>query len=253
MVVLMLTNKNMNLKNTFFTLIISMICVMSYSQDRKVAVVTFYADKTIDLSQVSPTADFIARNTELSESESFNLKEPLKKFHNEFFENYVKNFPFEVLEEKEVTNNENYKAYTPDYKKDLLPHVEALFETIDGYKVLRQTKTVVEDLTAMADKLGVDGIMFVYLNFDFNKTGVGKFGYFSIRAHVEIDLYDKKGKSVFLFNELAGSTKKAVMVGGIPVMSPDKIQPMCESAIENLMEDLDKKIERLSKKVDRKF
>jgi len=243
----------MKLKPKFLVLAIILINAVSFSQERKVGVVTFYADKTIDLSQVDASADFIAKNTKLSEDPSFNLEAPLKKFHDAFFDSYVKNFPFEVLDEDKILNNDTYKEYAPTYDKNKEAFLESSYESIEGYKIIRQAGPVVSEVAAMAEELGVDGVMFVYLKFDFNKTGVGKFGYYSIRAYVEIDLYDKTGKSIFQFNELAGSKKKAVMVGGIPVMTPDKIQPMCESAIESLMEDMDKKLERLSKKVDRKF
>ena len=41
------------------------------------------------------------------------------------------------------------------------------------------------------------------------------------------------------------------MVGGIPVMSPKKILPMCESALEKLMKDLEKRLPKIIKKADK--
>lgn len=38
------------------------------------------------------------------------------------------------------------------------------------------------------------------------------------------------------------------MVKGIPVMKPEKILPMCESALNELMGDLEKRIEKIVKK-----
>lgn len=43
------------------------------------------------------------------------------------------------------------------------------------------------------------------------------------------------------------------MVKGIPVMQPEKILPMCESALNELMGDLDKRIEKIVKKTDAKL
>lgn len=243
----------MNMKSFLIAFALIILNAATYAQDRKVGVVTFYADKTIDLSQVSATADFVAKNTSLSEDPKFNLEAPLKKFHSEFFANYVKNFPFQVVDENSITSNTTYVNYTPGNDNMGVKYEDKLFEKIEGYKVIRPFTPNVKEVAAMANELGVDGIMFVYLYFDFNKTAIGKLGYFSIRAHVAIDLYDKNGKSIFQFNELAGSKKKVPMVGGWPVMDPDKIQPMCEDAVAELMEDMNKKLERLAKKVDRKF
>ncbi|MEN8887138.1 MAG: hypothetical protein ABF246_12175, partial [Winogradskyella sp.] len=111
----------------------------------------------------------------------------------------------------------------------------------------------VKNLKPIAEALGADAIMIVRLDYRFKKTGVGKFGYFSIQSSVRIDLFSKDNNSIFQFSEIAGSKKKAVMVGGIPVMTPDKIQPMCESATQELIKDMNKKIDRLSKKVNKKL
>lgn len=243
----------MMIKKTI-TLVLLMVALMSYAQQKKVAVVTFFADKSIDLSQISPTADLVLKNTKLAEDPNFNLGKILKTFHNEFFNSYVKNFPFEVIKESDVLANEAYKSFKADYSQLMISHVEDLYEVIDGYKLIRPYKLVVDQTNAkLAKELGADGVMFVRISFDFNKTGIGKFGYISVRAKARIDLYDKNGKSIFQFSEIAGSKKKAPMVGGVPVMTPEKIFPMCESAVEKLMKDMNKKLARLSKKTKKKF
>ena len=38
------------------------------------------------------------------------------------------------------------------------------------------------------------------------------------------------------------------MVGGVPVVKPEKILPMCESALQELMGDLRKRIAKIVKK-----
>ena len=231
------------------------LAIMANAQKKKVAVITFQADKSIDLSEVDASADFIAKNTKLSDNPDFNLKEPLKKFHEAFFNSYVEEFDFELIPEEkvlELPEYKNFEAKHGDYKN--IGGQEA-FETIDGYKVIRNygSRLEVDNLKPIAEALGADAVMFVRLNYRFNKTGIGKLGYFSIQAIVSLDLYSKDNKSIFQFNELAGSKKKAAMVGGLPVMSPKKIQPMCESATEELIEDMNKKIKRLAKKANKKM
>jgi len=234
---------------TIFSLLLTLAI---YGQQKKIAVLTFYADKNIDLSAISPTADLVLKNTALAQDPTFILTPVLEKFHKAFFTQYLKNLPFEVIEEKVVHENQKYRDYGPISKKGIA-YEAAQYSVVEGYQVIRPSRTKATETIGLAKELGVDGIMFVRLTFDFNKTGVGKFGYVSIRAKLSIDLYDKNGRSIFQFHELAGSKKKAVMVGGVPIMSPKKILPMCESAVDQLMKDLDKKVKRIAKKTIKKL
>ena len=51
-----------------------------------------------------------------------------------------------------------------------------------------------------------------------------------------------------MINENERSKKTMVMVGGIPVLDVDKILPNCESALTELMGDLNKLIEKMVEK-----
>ncbi|WP_034059862.1 hypothetical protein [Lacinutrix jangbogonensis] len=228
--------------------------MLGNAQKKKVAVITFYADKTIDLSALSASADLIAKNTELSDDPDFNLTEPLKKLHKAFFSEYAKNFDFEIIDENEVLSNETYKAFVPTYQEGntFLTNVETT-TAIEGYNVIPSYRKNIKDLKGVAEALGVDALLFVNLSFGFVKTGIGSFGYVSVQARYSMDLFTKDNNSIFQFNEIAGSKKKAVMVAGIPVMKPNKIQPMCVSAVDKLMKDLNKKVQRLAKKANKKM
>ena len=243
-----------NIKAIVLMTFLSLSMLIGNAQKKKVAVITFYADKTIDLSALSASADLIAKNTKLSDDPDFNLTEPLKKLHNAFFSEYTKNFDFEIIDEKEVLSNEVYKEFVANYEEagSLLTNVETT-TTIEGYNVIPSYRRNVKDLKVVAEALGVDAIMFVNLSFGFVKTGIGSLGYVSVQARYAMDLFTKDNNSIFQFREIAGSKKKAVMVGGIPVMNTSKIQPMCESAVEKLMKDLNKKVQRLAKKANKKM
>jgi hypothetical protein len=43
------------------------------------------------------------------------------------------------------------------------------------------------------------------------------------------------------------------MVAGVPVLDLDKIKPLCEEAAENLMKDMQEKMPKLAKKVEKNF
>lgn len=103
-----------------------------------------------------------------------------------------------------------------------------------------------------ADK--ADGVMFVYVNFAFEKGfGIGSTMTIKMRATTRVALYNKTGEKVFAFYENERSKKTGVMVGGVPVVKPEKILPMCESALQELMGDLRKRIAKIVKKSDVKL
>lgn len=243
------------MKKITFVIAFLSLFMISNAQKKKVAIVTFYADKTIDLSEVDASADFIAKSTNLSNDPNFNLSEPLEDFHKAFFNDYVGEFDFELVSEETVLALPEYKEFEAEYGDYKNLGNQEAFEAVEGYKVIQSfgSRLEVKNLEPIADALGVDAVMFVRLSYKFNKTGIGKLGYYSVQARVSLDLFSKDNKSIFQFSEIAGSKKKAVMVGGIPVMTPEKIQPMCESATEELIKDMNKKIDRLSKKANKKL
>jgi len=103
-----------------------------------------------------------------------------------------------------------------------------------------------------ADK--ADGVMFVYVNFSFEKGfGIGSTMNIKMRATTRIALYNKTGEKVFAFEENERSKKTGVMVGGVPVVKPEKILPMCESALTELMGDLKKRIAKIVSKAEKKL
>ena len=70
---------------------------------------------------------------------------------------------------------------------------------------------------------------------------------------VKIKLWNKEGKKVFSINEYGTSKKSVPIVGGIPIMKTDKLLPLCESASEKLVADLEKKIGKVAKKSAKKL
>jgi hypothetical protein len=71
--------------------------------------------------------------------------------------------------------------------------------------------------------------------------------------HANIALFNKDGDKVFSIKEDAKSKSVSPLVGGVPVMTADKIQPMCESAMDELMTELQKDLPKMIKKADAKL
>jgi hypothetical protein len=235
----------------FLTLLLfALIFSTAYSQEKKVAVITFYADKKIGMDQfgLGQASDLL----KLENDPNFNLAPLLANFHTQFFDDYAKNFPFQLVPEADVINFAAYKAYVPDGRP--ATETDRLYTAIDGYKVINYGWGLdnAKNLSRMFSQY--DGVMFVYINFDFVKGfAIGGVGTVKVNAYANMVLYDKEGKKVFNIRENETSKKTGVMAGGVPVMNPDKVLPMCESALTELMGDLQKKLPKIIKKANAKL
>ncbi|KIC00209.1 hypothetical protein OA93_00930 [Flavobacterium sp. KMS] len=234
------------MKKVLFILTV-LFALNSYSQKKKVAVVGFYTDKTIDLSDLGLNS--LAAIADLGNNPSFNLSPILEKYHNAFFNVYSKQFPFDLIPENEVIQKQEYIDFSPKYAKDEVG--EKTIINYPGYKY------IYEGTAGQANEVGAatifkeiaDGVLFTEIHFTLVKGfAVGGTGTVKMKAYARISLYDKTGKKVFAINEGASSKKTGVIVGGIPVLTPEKVLPMCESALDELLKDLDQKISKIIKK-----
>jgi len=249
----------------FLTVAAGMLLLVAsaFSQARKkVAVVTFYCDKWIDMTDLgSGTASMVSSMGTLTEDPDFDLKPVLTKFHDVFFNEYAKSFPFDLIPESEVISDPAYMAYeskwgeTEDKDRNKLMQ---RYEVVPGYKPLTEVwgkdenKNEMRMLELFGDR--VDGVMFVYLDFSFTpKVAIGGMGTCGVKGFCRMKLWDKEGKKVFAVNEFANSKKTVGMVAGIPTISTREILPMCNDASDQVIEDLRKRIGKICEKVDKKF
>ena len=251
----------MKLMRIFLLVLFACNSISAISADRKkVAVVTFYCDKWIDMSDLGGTAALLSAAGTLAEDTTFDIKKVLTNFHDVFFNEFSKQLPFDLLPESEVIGNEDYKAFQSywDETSDKDNHkLMQRYATVDGYKPLLEMLTKAEKrnenrmLEIFGDK--VDGVMFVYLDFSMvQKIAVGGTGAAGISSYCRMKLWNKEGKKVFAINEHAMSKGTVAVVGGIPIMKPEKILPLCEDSSERLLEDLRKRLGKIvSKSADK--
>ncbi|SHH37626.1 hypothetical protein [Flavobacterium defluvii] len=227
-----------------------LFALTGYSQKKKVAVVSFYTDKTIDLSDLGLNG--LAAIADLGNNPNFNLSPILEKYHNAFFNDYSKKFPFDLLPETEVTQKPEYIAFTPKFARE--GGESGTIINYPGYKYIYEgmNGSVNEEASAKIFSEVADGVLFTEIHFAVVKGfAVGGTGTIKMRANVRLALYDKTGKKVFAISEGANSKKTGTIVGGVPVLSVDKVLPMCESALEELLKDLDDRLEKIVKKSDK--
>lgn len=226
------------------------------AQRKKVAVVTFYCDKWIDMSEIGSNASLASSVATLADDPDFDIKKVLTKFHDVFFNEYAKQFPFDLLPESEVIGNEEYKNFQSYWDETADKDRSKLFQryaTVDGYKPLIEvwSKSEKRNENRMLEIFGdkVDGVMFVYLDFSMvPKIAVGGAGTAGVNSFCRIKVWNKKGEKVFTVNENAKSKGSVAMVGGIPIMQPDKVLPLCEDSADQLIEDLRKRIPKMAAK-----
>lgn len=243
-----------NLKKSLL-LILILVAPLMQAQKKKVAVVTFYANKMVGFDELGGGLDFLLGEImNLRDDPNFNLNPLLEKYHTNFFNSYAKEFQFDLLPETDVVDNEKYKAFVPKF--ELTKYDAKNYLLYNKYKYIYEgiAGKYNEEEVAKIFADNADGVLFVEINFAFEKGfGIGNTMTIKMKAFTRIALYNKKGEKVFVINENERSKKTGVMVGGVPVVKPEKILPMCESALEELMGDLQKRIAKVVKKSEAKL
>jgi len=229
------------------------------AQDKKVAVVTFYVNKSVSMADLDGTLGTAASVAAMAGDPKFDLESILKEFHQKFFTEYAKVLPFEFIPEEKVINSESYQnlRYAWDKQNDRnKSSVRRVYTGIDGYKILLtesfNKKGQMEVLHSIESE--ADGIMYINLSYAFiKKLAFGGMGAAGVEARIEMLLYNKEGKNVFRIYEKAQSKASVALVKGIPVMEAGKILPLCEDASEQIIDDLNDRLKKINKKVARKL
>lgn len=251
----------------YLTFILFLAANITFGQKKRIAVVTFYVDKYINADKIVETSRQSTYEKTKEDDPRFDLRPILESFHETFMKKYVKQFPFEVVPEKEIVNNAMYKAYRgldgvedQDSVDNLSEAINDRFIAIDGYNVLltggnmlRSWRTESHLLKILED-VDIDGVMFVSMSYAWEpKVAFGGLGNAGIRTYINMDLFNKEAKKVFSLEEYATSKKGVALISGAPVFNYDKLLPMCSSATDELLDDLNKKLPKYIKKVDKKL
>ena len=199
----------------------------------------------------------IAAIASLYEDPNLNLQPVLENFYKTFTEEYSKSFPFELMPEDDVIMRPEYIAYEGRFNEEKDADRNLLFQrylTPEGYKPLVESlfKGEKSNQMQMVNMFNdADGVMFVSMGYDFVKKPIPFTA--GVRAFVRIKLWNSEGKRVFTLNEYGTSKKNVAIVAGIPIMKPEKLLPLCESASEKLVADLAKRINKVAKKAAKKL
>lgn len=245
----------LNLIKKISVVIVCLVAVLFLStkimaQEKKVALVTFYCDKKIGGTGLGSAGESLMNDP------NFNLKPIVEKAYTTFTTQFAKDFPFKLVDKATVTENPAYKAYESKFLWDTTKNANKLagiqYAVVDGFiwafaggsLVKAENRDEVNLYKIL--QANCDGVMFVNLDYEIT-PGMGGFSA-NITAYFNMTLWDKNGKKVFTIRESGASKKKVAAVGGIPVMSVEKIQPLCEDATNVLFAELQDKINKIVKK-----
>jgi len=249
----------------YLTLMLTLMTSVVYGQKKRVAVVTFYVDKYINANKIEAGSRQSTYEKTQEDDPRFDLRPILDEFHETFMKKYVKEFPFEIVPEDEIINHPMYKAYRgldgvedSDSIDQLTEAIHDRFIAIDGYNVLLTGGNMLRSwrteshLIKILEDVGIDGVLFVSLSYAWEpKVALGGLGNAGIRSYINMDLFNKDAKKVFKLDEFATSKKGVALVSGAPIFNYDKLLPMCASATDELLDDLNKKLPKYVKKVDK--
>jgi hypothetical protein len=229
----------------------------AFSQDKKVAITTFFCDKKIQGTGLGSAVEGLLKDS------SFDLKPMLEKAYDRFTNDFAQNFPFKFLDKAILLGNADFQNFNSESfiesgalstltNTDYVS-IEGLKRAIGADENLVLMKEEKRDPCILLKTLAgtTDGVMLVKLSYEFDSRIMGTAA--GIRAIISIALYNKNCDLVFRTREAAASKGKVLKLGGIPIMKPDKIQPLCEDATEELFNDLKGKLPKMLKKIDAKF
>lgn len=232
-------------------LIVALACLIfipsAFSQKKKVAVVTFYANKYVGVEGMAGGASLVRDISAMAKDTNFNLKPVLNQFHDKFFTDYSKEFPFDVASENEVLSNKDYKSFrtfdTSSFWNNTLLK--------EGYTFSQVSVLYKKDLKKLIEiyKGQYDGFVWVFLDYTLvPKFAVGGMGTAGIRANANIYCFNKNEDKVFTIHEYSTSGKSVGMVAGIPIIKTEDILPLCKDASDRLLTDLYGKLPKITRK-----
>lgn len=236
------------MKNILVLICAVALTVQGFAQDKKVALISFYTVKQLGFVD-KPSQQDLLNSAKLADDTAWHILSILKNFREQFFKNCAYKFPFELLPEKQVLGNREYRDFIPDEGNvdDILNFKTNL--PVPGYKALPEQKKNTNEKNMLAVFTGCDGLMKVFLKFQLDRRGVGpKMALVKVRASATISLFNKKGEKVFETTESALSQLSGSQIAGIPFMVPKKLLPLCENAADELLITLQQDMPKVAEK-----
>lgn len=185
-------------------------------------------------------------------STEFNIDEELARFKDYFFNELSKEFPFEIIDEASIINNENYIAFKDAYQDKLFVKL-AKRTPAKGYASLQGfTKSQLDSLGQMFESAKA----FMVVRLDYNigaKTLINGNGKAGGLATVHVELWLPTMKRIMHLNAKGMSKIGFTVLAQQITSNRDKIPQSLKEASDELFvemkENLPKQIKKMNKKL----
>ena len=209
--------------------------------------VTITTNKHIDASEFGTITAALAV---LSDATNFDLTGVVTKFRNQLFDDFSKDFTFELIDEKNVTENQDYINYGVKVNNSMTDFYHLMPE---GYQYLVNDKKTKEKMNEIFGDVA-QGFMFARIGYSLEKkVEIAGFGIAYVRSWVMIRIFDKESDKIFDLRVYAKSTGTFKFALGGAVLKAEQILPLCEEATDNAFIKMKEKLPKSIKKMDKKL
>lgn len=220
------------------------------SQVNKVAVIAISANDGLRTEGFEDIA--INTMSDLYMGQDFNITEELEAFKNYLYTDLSKEFPFELIDEATVINNEKFIAFKDAYAESASGKISKRLP-YEGYShylgLFKKPTTELSEIFPDAD-----AFMVVEINFTVApKTMIGGNGAAGGKAKADISLYHKSGKRIMLVGA-SGISESSIKVVAEQIVSnrseiPGTLKEASEKLYVDMKENLPGKIKKMEKKL----
>ncbi len=196
----------------------------------------------------------IAINTmsDLYMGQDFNITEELDQFKTYLFGDLAKEFPFTLVDEATVINNEKFIAWKDAFAESAAGKISKSLPC-EGYS---EYSGLYKKLTVQLSEIfpEADAFMVVDLHYSISaKTMIGGNGAAGGRAQAKISLYHKTGKRI-MYVGATGMSESSIKVVMQQITSdrseiPGMLKEGSDELYVDMKENLPKKIEKMKKKL----
>ncbi len=235
------------MKKLTFIFCFILLYTVSFGQLDKVAVVAINVNKHVEAGDFGTIT---AGLTALSKDPNFDLSGVVKKFRNTLFDDFSKDFTFDLLDESLVTGNNDYQVAGTMTGTGI---TDFYVTSPEGYQYFgADNKSKDKLIEIFGDQ--AQGIMYAQVGYGLQKkVEVAGFGIAYIQAWVLLQIFDENGDKIFslrVYSKSSGTFKFAL---GGNVLEAKEIIPLCEEATDNAFIAMKKKLPKSIKKMNKKL
>lgn len=233
----------------FYVVLAVLMCTTASAQINKAALISVFGDRNLSDNPLD-TKIYEA----LMKDSSFNLLPIVNKFDITIQEKFLPEFPFPFVLKEEVVNAEGYtelKALTRWSGDSWYTTPADQYVSISAFALAEDSEAIKKSFEIIPSD--VDAVLIAYVNFNiYDAGGIGPLAKKKIYAYVNLKMYDREGKRIFKLTERATSDDGVMAVSGF-ITDLSQLTPMIESAADNLMKDMESKLNKSLNKMAKKL